>query len=179
MKEIERTYLAKSIPEQLRACLSKEVVDIYFPESSAHPKIRLRKSGERYELTKKQPIRQGDASRQEEQTITLTEQEFNEFSKLPGKRVSKTRYLYDHQGRTAEVDMFKEKLAGLVLVDFEFETIEEKDAFAMPDFCLADVTDEEFIAGGMLCGKGYEDIEKDLKRFAYSKLFLDRVAKHF
>ena len=43
----------------------------------------------------------------------------------------------------------------------------------MPDFCLADVTQEKFIAGGMICGKSYEDIEKELKRFNYVKLFLD------
>ena len=40
----------------------------------------------------------------------------------------------------------------------------------MPDFCLADVTQEVFIAGGMLCGKCYKDIEDDLARIGYKKL---------
>jgi len=64
-------------------------------------------------------------------------------------------------------------LKGLILVDFEFDKMEEKDSFDMPDFCLVDITQEVFIAGGMLCGKSYEDIEEYLKRFGYIKLFLD------
>lgn len=58
----------------------------------------------------------------------------------------------------------------MVVVDFEFDNKEEKDKFEMPDFCLADVTQEEFIAGGMICGKSYEDVEKDLKKFSYKKI---------
>jgi len=47
-----------------------------------------------------------------------------------------------------------------------------KDNFQMPDFCLVDVTPEVFIAGGVICGKTYADIEDSLKKFGYSKLFL-------
>ena len=61
------------------------------------------------------------------------------------------------------------KLDGLVVVDFEFGTEEEKLAFEMPDFCLVEVTQEEFIAGGMLAGKSYEDIKEKLEEFGYSK----------
>jgi hypothetical protein len=42
----------------------------------------------------------------------------------------------------------------------------------MPDFCLTDITREEFVAGGMLCGKKYEDIDNELKRFGYERLTL-------
>jgi hypothetical protein len=57
----------------------------------------------------------------------------------------------------------------MVLVDFEFDTEEDQAAFAMPEFCLADVTQEDFIAGGILAGKKYQDLEEDLKRFNYHK----------
>ncbi len=40
----------------------------------------------------------------------------------------------------------------------------------MPDFCLVEVTQEDFVAGGMLCGKSYEDIKADLDRYGYTKL---------
>lgn len=55
-------------------------------------------------------------------------------------------------------------------VDFEFETEEEKEKFIMPEFCLAEVTQEEFIAGGKLCGKSYAEIEKELEELGYNKL---------
>ena len=67
--------------------------------------------------------------------------------------------------------MFQGDLKGLVLVDFEFESEQEKQAFEKPDFCLVEVTQEEFIAGGMLCGKTYKDIEKNLQKFGYKSLF--------
>jgi len=172
MIELEKTYLAKELPTNLKDCKSKEIIDIYIPKSSEHPTLRIRKSGDKYEITKKEPIVEGDSSRQLEQTIILTEAEFNTLNQTDGKRVSKIRYYYEYNGRMAEIDVFQEDLKGLVLIDFEFETIEEKDAFIMPDFCLADVTQEKFTAGGMICGKTYEDIEDNLKRYKYQKLFI-------
>jgi len=83
--------------------------------------------------------------------------------------VEKIRYYYNHNGDKAEIDIFKDAMDGLVLVDFEFSSHEEKDSFEMPEFCLAEVTHEEFIAGGMLCGKKYEDIESKLADFGYQK----------
>ena len=174
MIELEKTYLAKKLPENLKSCKFKEIIDVYIPKSSKHPKLRLRKNGDKYELTKKEPVNDGDASHQTEQTIILTATEFNALNEqLEGKKVHKKRYYYDYKGITAEIDIFQEKLKGLVLIDFEFPTLEEKDLFQMPHFCLAEVTQEDFIAGGMICGKTYEDIEDDLRKFKYNKLFLE------
>ncbi|MBW2964595.1 hypothetical protein KY363_03990 [Candidatus Woesearchaeota archaeon] len=172
MIELELTYLAKSLPEGLAKCRHKEIIDIYIPTNSVHPTLRIRKSGDKYEITKKEPV-EDDPSHQNEETTTLTADEFDELNKnIEGKRTHKLRYYYPFQGKTAEIDVFQGKLKGLVVIDFEFETMEEKDSFTMPDFCLADVTPEEFIAGGMVCGKAYDDLQKDLDRYGYKKLFL-------
>ena len=40
----------------------------------------------------------------------------------------------------------------------------------MQDFHPVEVTHEMFTAGGMLCGKSFEDIEADLERLDYCKL---------
>lgn len=32
------------------------------------------------------------------------------------------------------------------------------------------LAEEDFIAGGMLCGKSYQDIESNLKRLGYQKI---------
>lgn len=167
--ELEKTYLAKYLPD-LTGCESKEIVDIYVPKSSEHPTLRIRKNGTKFEITKKFPVQEGDASAQTEHTIILTEQELLAVAAVDGKRIEKQRYLYHYVGRIAEIDVFQGNLKGLVLVDFEFDTQEEKDAFTMPDFCLVDVTQEEFIAGGMLCGKSYVDIEDTLGVFGYKKI---------
>jgi adenylate cyclase len=169
MIELERTYLAKYLPDDLEKSEKKEIIDIYIPENSVHPCVRIRKNGDKYEITKKTPLKD-DPSEMREQTIKLTEKEFEIFSKLPGRRVSKIRYLYPYKDRIAEFDVFQEALKGLVVIDFEFKKKETKDSFEMPEFCLADVTGELFIAGGMICGKSYEDIKSELDKFDYKIL---------
>jgi CYTH domain-containing protein len=171
MKEIERTFLASRIPQNIDKFPKKEVLDIYIPKSKEHPTLRIRKSGNRTEMTKKEPLKHGDSSVQVESTIQLTPEEFSDLEKIEGKRVRKMRYEYPYNGKNMEIDIFQDGLEGLVLIDVEFESEEDKNKFEMPDFCLADVTQEKFTAGGMLCGKTYTDIEKELKRFDYKKLY--------
>ncbi|MEI7749913.1 MAG: hypothetical protein WCJ25_02820 [Candidatus Moraniibacteriota bacterium] len=170
MIELERTYLARRLPDGLSECPSKEMIDIYLPVASRHPVLRIRRNGDALEMTKKLPVKGTDSSKMEEQTIRLSGEEYAALSTIEGKWVGKTRYVYDFNGRTAEVDVFQGALAGLVLVDFEFETEAQKDVFPLPDFCLAEVTQEEFLAGGMLCGKSYDDIAFDLARFGYERI---------
>jgi CYTH domain-containing protein len=169
MIELEKTYLVKEVPKNLTACPSKEIIDLYVPRSQHHPKLRIRKNGNKFEITKKEPLEE-DASEQEEQTIILTEEEFYSLVEVEGKKTHKIRYNYDYNGRTAEFDVFQGPLKGLILVDFEFDSVEDKNSFQMPDFCLRDVTHEEFIAGGMVCGKSYEDIQENLNKFSYKRL---------
>ncbi|MDD2870901.1 MAG: hypothetical protein PHS49_02825 [Candidatus Gracilibacteria bacterium] len=182
MLELENTYLLKEFPKGFFEYLEKgeskyvkgkkEIIDIYLPIESKHPKIRIRKNGEKYEITKKFPLNEGDASVQKEQTINLTESEFNIFNKLCGKKVHKIRYLYDYNGKIAEIDIFMGDLKGLIVVDFEFIDELEKNNFVMPSFCLADITQEEFIAGGMIAGKKYSDLNIYLEKYGYKEFII-------
>lgn len=170
MEELERTYLVKELPSGFEGTRSEEMLDIYIPSSVEHPVLRIRKTGEKYEITKKEPFEKGDASHQIETTIPLTKAEYAEFCKLPGKRVQKTRFTYQENKVSYEIDIFRGDLEGLVLVDVEFSSLEEKDAFVPPTWCLAEVTQEKFLAGGIVCGKKYSDIETELQRFNYKRL---------
>jgi len=168
--ELEKTYLAKYLPEGLEKCPFKEIKDIYIPESIEHPVLRIRQHGDKYEITKKQPVHGTDSSEQYEHTIILTKEEFSSMEQVKGKVVRKIRYYYNHCGIQAEVDVFQGDLKGLVLIDFEFKEIADKNNFEMPDFCLADVTQDKYFAGGILCGKKYTDIEGHLDELDYKKL---------
>lgn len=170
--ELERTFLLRKLPEGLRDSEFKEIIDIYYPKHYDHPVIRLRKNGDKFELTKKEPMND-DASEQVEHTLFLTPEEFNEFSKLEGKKVYKKRYYYNYNGRVAEIDVFQGDLKGLIVVDFEFSSVEEKNSFEIPDFCLVDITQEEFIAGGKICGKNYENVRENLEKFGYSPIYFE------
>jgi CYTH domain-containing protein len=163
--------LMSFVPESIKDCKFKEMIDIYIPKMISHAPIRIRKNGDKYEITKKQPLKEGDSSQLIEQTINLLKEEFDALEKeIVGRRVYKKRYLYDYKGNVAEIDVFQNSLKGLVLIDFEFENENKKNSFEMPEFCLVDVTQEEFIAGGILCGKNYSELEKKLTSFGYKKI---------
>lgn len=170
MEEIERekTFLAKYLPD-LSSCESKEMVDTYIPENAPHPIVRIRKQGDSYMITKKSPVDES-ASTQTEQTIPLTKDEYDALSLVSKKQIEKVRYYYPFNGRMVEIDVFQGDLVGLVLVDVEFESSDDMEAFPIPEFCLVDITEEKFIAGGMLAGKSYADIEEKLKEFGYKPL---------
>jgi CYTH domain-containing protein len=170
MIELEKTYLLRFLPEGVENCKNKEIIDLYFPKNNPHPKLRIRKNGDRYEITKKERLDPNDASKQKEHTINITKEEFEGLSTAQGKKVRKVRYYLPYKGITAEIDIFQDTLFGLCLVDFEFETIQDMESFEMPEFCLAEVTQADFIAGGMLCGKEYSDISDELKKYEYKKV---------
>jgi len=165
--ELEKTYLVKSMPEDLSNYPHREILDIYIPKEITHPTLRLRMKGDSHEITKKHPAKENDSSEQEEHTIRLSKAEFDVLAGIHGKRVRKIRYNYLFQGNKAEIDVFQDDLKGLVLVDFEFKNLAEKDSFTMPPFCLIDVTQDSTFAGGMLCGKKYSDIKSRLDELGY------------
>ena len=167
--ELERTFLAKELPKEIEGADFVEIVDTYIPDGPEHSHLRLRKKGDKYSITKKNPI-EDDVSEIMEYTIELTPEEYEALCGCSNKRVVKKRYYAKIDGFDAEVDVFEEGLRGLVLVDFEFSDVDEKNKFKTPDSMLADVTPEEFIAGGMLAGKRYEDIEGELKKYGYKRI---------
>lgn len=170
--ELERTFLLKYPPKGLKECRFVEITDIYIPEGADHPILRIRKRGDVFEITKKAPIAGNDSSEQEEDTISLFKEEFEYLSNLEGKRFRKIRYFFPYNDRIAEIDIFKDQREGIALVGFEFETKKEKDEFEMPEFCLADVTQEKVTAGGCLAGKSYSNIEPFLNKYKYKKIIL-------
>jgi len=168
--EYELTYLAKNLPDEILGVEGEYVRDVYVPDSVSHAHLRLRQRGADYVITKKAPAYGSDSSEQSEETIPLTKEEYDALASCSTKVVAKRRYKVSVGGHMAEVDVFQEQLEGLVEIDFEFGSSEEKSAFVPPEVCLADVTQEEAFAGGYLSGRSYEDIESVLDKYGYEKL---------
>ena len=74
--ELEKTYLLKYLPEDIKDKQSIEIFDIYIPKSADHSILRIRRRGEVCEITKKQPIHGNDSSEQEENTIIYHKRNF-------------------------------------------------------------------------------------------------------
>lgn len=170
MIEHELTFLAKFIPKEIESAKSEEVIDIYAPRHKGYSNLRIRKKGNKFEITKKTRIDNNDHSKLKEESIDITKQEFDFLKQVNGNKLHKIRHNFMYNGRLCEFDVFQGALKGLVVVEFEFDNEEEKKNFQMPEFCLVDVTQEKFIAGGLICGKAYEDVKETLEKLNYKKL---------
>ncbi|MCK4775209.1 MAG: hypothetical protein KAT30_10505, partial [Candidatus Krumholzibacteria bacterium] len=132
--------------------------------------LRIRKNGDSCKITKKEPTGD-DLSILKESTTPLTKEEYDELTaSIKGKRFRKIRYFYKEDGVTFEIDVYKDALEGFVVVDAEFPEGIGMNDLKMPAWCLADVSQEEFVAGGYVAGRSYKDIEKELARYNYRKL---------
>ena len=170
--ELELTFLAKEIPKEVYGVTPKLLVDYYLPEDSDHPKLRIRNKAGKYEITKKIPISGTDSSAQTEHTIALTKEEFDALCVCSKRIVEKDRYNVTIAGYPAEVDVFRGKLEGLVLIDFEFDSYEKQATFVKPVVCLVDITQDKWAAGGVLSASSYDNLKPILDDYGYVKLSL-------
>lgn len=76
MIEIEKTFLVKKIPD-LNLFKSEDIKQGYL--SNPPSSLRIRQKGEKYELTKKIPLKKGDRGSNEEKNVELTEYEFKKL----------------------------------------------------------------------------------------------------
>ena len=134
--EIERKYLVKSLPDNLESYEKKRISQGYL---CTNPVVRIRRSNEEYFLTYKG---KGLMAR-EEHEFPLTAEAFEHMlPKIDGILIDKVRYIIPlDEKHVAELDIFQGTLAPLRLVEVEFESIEEANAFVPPAWFGDDVTD--------------------------------------
>lgn len=161
MLEIEKTFLVKNIPGNLAPYKSYQIKQGYI--SSPPSPLRIRRKGDKFELTKKLPLIKGDYSSVEEININLTEYEFNKLWSLSEKSLEKIRYCLPLSNNlVAELDIFQGDLKGLALVEVEFVSEEQMKLFKQPEWFGKDVTQEEFSANCFLAGKKFSEIKNYL-----------------
>ena len=79
----------------------------------------------------------------EEYNLPLTREAYEHLlPKIDGLLIAKTRYLIPLTDRlTAELDVFEGVLSALTLVEVEFDSVEEANAFVPPEWFGEDVTE--------------------------------------
>ena len=165
MLEIEKTFLVKKIPINLSSYKSDRIKQGYI--SSSPSPLRIRQKGDKFELTKKIPLKEGDFSSAEEINILLTEYEFNKLWPLIERSLEKTRYYIPLDNNLiAELDIFKSSLEGLSFVEVEFISQKQMELFQPPEWFGADVTQKIFSSNSFLAGKKYQQIS-NLKEYCF------------
>lgn len=146
--EIERKYLVKQLPENPEQYEKAEMEQGYL---STEPVVRVRAENDEYYLTYKGS---GLLAR-EEYNLPLTKESYHHLAKkADGILIKKTRYFiplegelktdadgkHIHSGTLAELDVFHDDYEGLLLVEVEFDSIEQANAFVAPEWFGEDVT---------------------------------------
>lgn len=158
--ETERKFLIKEIPGRLEEYKKKEIEQGYLCTS---PVIRIRKSNEEYYMTYKSRSDKDAGSKValvcEEVELPLTEEAYYHLrEKADHRLITKTRYLIPlREGLTAELDIFKGDLDGLVFAEVEFETEEAAGSFCPPPWFAEEVTFDDRYKNNVLA------MEKDLR----------------
>ncbi|MEF9839429.1 MAG: CYTH domain-containing protein [Lachnospiraceae bacterium] len=133
--EIERKYLIKNLPSNLDQYSCRSIEQGYL---NTEPVVRIRKDNDTYELTYKS---KGLMVR-EEYNLPLTQAAYEHLkSKIDGILISKNRYMIPLSDTlTGELDIFKHELSPLILIEVEFDTIDDSNAFVPPSWFGEEVT---------------------------------------
>ena len=133
--EIERKFLVKKIPDNLD---TYEMIDMTQGYLNTSPVVRVRKENDDYVLTYKG----SGLLSHSEYNLPLNKEAFEHLlKKCDGIIISKSRYKIPIENNlTAELDIFKGDLDSLKLVEVEFDSVEEADNFAPPEWFGEDVT---------------------------------------
>src|SRR5229473_1089716 len=165
--ERERRYLLQDLPEGLsRADHHLQITDNYITGT----RLRIRKVRDPktnkwvVKFTQKFAPDPKDLSRTMITSIYLNAIEAETLSMFGANEIRKNRYYFEFDGRKFSVDMFLGDLFGLVLAEVSFETDEELDAFPMPPFALADVTNDEIFSGGRLSELTFANIRNEVAK---------------
>lgn len=161
MLEIERKFLLKNFPGNIKKAKTEEILQGYL--SMGKNPLRVRQKGKIFELAKKLNVVLGDKSQREEIIIPIDKKEFKKLWPLTVKYLKKTRFDYHlPYNLLAEIDVFRGKLTGFVMVEIEFKTTKARDAFVPPKWFGQDITHKHWSANSYLAGKKFEDIKKFL-----------------
>ena len=136
--EIERKWMIKKMPEDLSGYESIGMEQAYLNIS---PTVRIRRENDEYFLTYKGI---GEGISHTEYNLPITKEAFlHMLPKADGIVIRKTRYVIPLEGKLkAELDIFNEPYEGLRIVEVEFDSLEEAEAFTAPDWFGEDVSND-------------------------------------
>ncbi|MCI9565278.1 MAG: CYTH domain-containing protein [Eubacterium sp.] len=137
--EIEKKFIPKELPKNLAQFEHHKIEQAYL---NTAPVVRIRKQDNEYYLTYKG----GGMMAREEYNLPLNAESYQHLrEKADGNIITKTRYLIpiNDGNLTAELDIFENKFSGMLLVEVEFDSVEQADAFQKPDWFGDEVTHDK------------------------------------
>ena len=135
--EIERKFLVRELPSNLKNCESRPIEQGYFAAKRDGTQVRLRKAGTQYSLT----FKRGRGVKRHEWEIALIPEQFNElWPTTEGRRLRKTRYDVPYGEHVIEVDIYAGLNKGVIVAEVEFDDERQCESFVPPDWFGDEVT---------------------------------------
>lgn len=155
--EIERMFFVKYLPDNLEQYESEDIKQGYVTENGDQEDYRLRQIGEKHVLTIKKST--DDPMVREETELEIAQADFeNLWKATKGQRIKKTRYYIptDKECKNGyiELDIFKKKLKGHMIIEVEFNSVEQARQFVPPDWFGKEVTNDKRYRSKNLAIKG-------------------------
>ena len=133
--EIEKKFIPADLPKDLDSYEHHVIEQAYL---NTAPVVRIRKQDDDYVLTYKGS---GMMAREEYNLPLNQKSYFHLLTKADGNIITKTRYLIPlFNSLTAELDIFHDIFDGRLLVEVEFNSIEDANSFIPPEWFGEDVT---------------------------------------
>lgn len=158
--EIERKFLvdAENLPSQVASPDKKyTIVQTYV---SLSPEIRVRRIGASsytYHFAIKMPRDETGLSRAEID-FAIDKQAYEYLLEMKmGETIYKTRYQFYEGNTYVYLDVYSEQLEGLAVVEVQFESVKEADAFVPPTWFGPDVTEDSRYKNAQLATNGMPD----------------------
>ena len=136
--EIERKWLVTKLPD-LSKLQGEKIVQGYLAVTPEGVEVRLRRKGDKYFMT----IKAGTGLQRGENEIELSRKQFKSLWPAGGRRLEKVRYTFKWRGKTIELDIYQKELTGLKVVEVEFKSQEQAEAFRPPKWFGKEVTGDE------------------------------------
>lgn len=129
--EIERKYLLKdsilSLIEEYD--LQKHKITQFYTTINPLKGVRYRQRDHRYFKT----VKYGSGASREETEDEIPERKFQKKLKERIKEpIKKDRYMFDLKGKEYSIDVFKKELKGFYILEIEFPSMKDFDAFKLP-----------------------------------------------
>ena len=136
-REIERKFLLKRLPENLKRARRYIIAQGYLATEPAGRQVRLRKKGKTASLT----FKAGRGRSREEREIKLSAKQFALlWPATAGRRLRKLRYELPWKNLLIEVDVYRGKHSGLVVAEVEFPNRAACRKFKAPAWFGMEVT---------------------------------------
>ena len=164
--ELQRTFLIEGLPEPLeRKSSHLQIFDNYIHETPLRLRsIRVPETKEwMLILQKRYPAGEYGAEWNIEE-IHLTESEYEHFKPLEGNEIRKNRYYAEFDGRGFEFDVYLGALWGLNRARVSFADRDEMVRSVVPEFVVAEITDESFFDDSNLVNQNLESVRQEVER---------------